>query len=137
MKEIDLVKKIMVKASKLGLRLFRNNTGTGWTGKKMTVSKPTQVLITPQDIVLRNFRPLHTGLCKGSSDTIGWAPVTITQDMVGKKVAVFIGWEFKTSRGRATEIQKHFVNKVNEDGGFGIISYGEDQAFEVLERFNV
>ena len=137
MKEIDLVKKIMVKASKLGLRLFRNNTGTGWTGKKMTVSKPTQVLITPQDIVLRNFRPLHTGLCKGSSDTIGWAPVTITEDMVGKRVAVFLGWEFKTLKGRASEFQKNFIDKVNEDGGIGVITYGEDQALDFLEKFDV
>ena len=134
MKESELGKKIMVYASRLGLRLFRNNTGTGWTGKRIRVSKPQNILITPDDVLIKNARPLHAGLCVGSSDYIGWRSIKIAPHHVGMQLAVFVGWEVKTSKGRATQDQLNFRDTLSRSGGEGIITYGEAGASAEFER---
>lgn len=60
-----------------------------------------------------------------SSDLIGFMPITITPEMVGKKVAVFIAAEVKKSNWKfnATDrelAQKKFLDVVNINGGLGI-----------------
>jgi len=69
-------------------------------------------------------RVVKTGLCKGSSDLIGYKAITITPNMVGKKIAVFTAIEVKESEWKEThkfteteEGQKRFINSVREDGG--------------------
>ena len=94
-------------------RLFRNNVGQAWVGSIASKSL--------NRITLENFRPLHAGLCVGSSDLIGWTTVEITPDMVGKYVAVFTAVEVKTGRVPATEAQKNFVEQVNKAGGIAEI----------------
>jgi len=65
--ETNLMRQIMLAVSKLkNVRIFRNNTGFDATNK------------------------VRYGLVVGSSDLIGWQTVTITPDMVGKQVAVFV-----------------------------------------------
>ena len=66
--------------------LWRNNVGMGWAGKSKKVGN-TRVIFDPQ--------VLHAGLCKGSSDLIGIRRVTITQEMVGTEVGVFMAVEIK------------------------------------------
>jgi len=124
MTEKSLLNEIMISASKFGNRLFRNNIGLGWvgTGKPVRTCKPSHVLIYPGDIVLRKARPLHSGLCKGSSDLIGWTKVKITQDMVGKDVAMFTGVEIKIGKDKESKIQQAFKSTVNKSGGLAIIA---------------
>jgi acyl-CoA-binding protein len=57
-----------------------------------------------------------------SSDLIGIRKVTITPDMVGKKIGVFVarevkreGWKYKGTE--AEEAQKRYIDLVNEMGG--------------------
>ena len=100
------------------VRMFRNNVGTGWTGQ--VVSKELGA------IVLQNARPLHAGLCVGSSDLIGWKTVTITPDMVGQQVAVFVAAEVKTATGRLTGEQQNFLNKVRDAGGLAVVIRSEN-----------
>lgn len=82
-------------------RMFRNNNGVAEffdkKGKKMVV---------------------RYGLGVGTSDLIGWTPVTITKDMVGKQVAVFTALEGKRGRGRLTKAQEAFIDLVHRVGGF-------------------
>lgn len=120
MQESNLTKSILLKiGSTPGLRVFRNNTGTAWAGKVIKKSK--------NFITLEDPRPFHAGLCNGSSDYIGWKTVEITPDMVGKKLAVFVGLEFKTNSGRASKDQINFIKQVREAGGFaGIVKKSED-----------
>ena len=77
-------------------RLFRNNTGT---------------------LRDQNGRPVQFGLCKGSADLIGWKRVTITPDMVGTTVAVFVSIEVKTATGRLRPEQQQWLDAVQAAGG--------------------
>lgn len=107
--ETSLMRQIMLAVSKLmGVRIFRNNTGFDATNK------------------------VRYGLIQGSSDLIGWKSVTVTPDMVGKKVAIFVALEVKTIKGRATEEQKNFIAVVNAAGGKAEIVKSVTDAIRVL-----
>jgi hypothetical protein len=108
--------------------LFRNNTGMAWTGEV--------VRRTPNTITLQNPRPLHAGLCKGSSDLIGWRRLVITPEMVGLTVAQFLALEVKTDRGRATEEQRNFLRVVAESGGAGAVVRSVAEAVACVDGFN-
>ena len=107
-KEKSVINDILLKHHSFG-RLFRNNTGLGWVGK---------VFKKGQDVFIKNARPLRAGLCKGSSDIIGFTCVNISQEMVGKNVAIFTAIEVKTS-GKKTKEQKAFLEMVRKLGGIG------------------
>ncbi len=135
MSEIKIVKEAMVAFSKMGFRLFRANAGMGWTGKLVRVTKPTKVTLMPGDIILRKARPFH-GLPTGFADTFGWKPVTITQHMVGKTLAIFTAIEFK-DKGKATEGQDNFINTVKGAGGFAILARSVGEAISVGDDLDV
>lgn len=118
----------MLAISKLGGRIFRNNVGTGWTG---LIQRHTD-----GSIRIHDPRPIHAGLCKGSSDLIGWQKVTITPDMVGKNVAIFLAVEVKAEKGRASEDQLKFIERVNQDGGIGIIARSVADYESAIEKFS-
>lgn len=116
----------MLKLSALGnVRLFRNNTGMGWTGKKVVRRKDHLIIFEP--------RPLHAGLIVGSSDLIGYTTVTITPDMVGTKLSVFTAIEVKSDTGRATDEQKRFIDNVKKAGGFAGVARTPDEALKIIE----
>lgn len=127
MSEKKIINDILIEVSKRGWRLFRNNTGQGWAGKMFRSPMPTSIRLDPSDVVVRNAFPLQAGLCKGSSDLIGWKAVTITPDMVGKTVAIFTAIEVKYGSTRTTEEQQNFVDQVTRSGGIGKIVYGVDE----------
>lgn len=105
-------------------RLFRNNVALAWVGER--------VRHEPDLLVLRNPRPLHAGLCVGSSDLIGWRTVTITPEMVGQRVAVFTAIESKSLRGRAKEEQENFIGAVRRAGGIAGIARTVEEAQKIL-----
>lgn len=86
-----------------------------------------------RQLVLLNPRPFHAGLIKGSSDLIGWNSITITEDMVGKRVAVFTAVEIKTGSVKTTAEQKIFIDNVNKAGGIAGIVYDEKQAINLIK----
>lgn len=135
MSELDRMKEIQLAAGTLGVRLFRNNVGVGWVGKSFRPVSTQTVTISKNDVVIYWARPLHAGLCKGSSDTIGYLPVTITQEMVGKTVAVFVACETKSKRGKSTEEQERFVKSVSDCGGIGIIAKTVQQVVSAIREF--
>lgn len=121
--ENALLKKFLLEYSKLGSRIFRNNVGMGWTGKTDGPVKETKrAILKSGDIVLRNARPFHAGFPRGSSDLVGWTQVTVTPDMVGRKLAIFTAIEAKTKNVSATPEQKNFIRTVKESGGIGVIA---------------
>ena len=93
-------------------KIFRNNTGR----------------------IKQGGRVIHFGLCRGSSDLIGWTPVEITPDMVGQTVAVFTAIEVKTPKGRASKEQKNFIEQVQNAGGMAGIARSAEDAVNIVIR---
>jgi len=93
------------------IRLFRNNTGA---------------------LLDIKGRLVKFGLCKGSSDLIGFKTITITPDMVGKEVAIFSAIEVK-DKGKATDEQKKFIDIIQNAGGIAGVAKNVNEAKKILE----
>ena len=76
-------------------------------------------------------RLVRYGLCPGSSDLIGLRQVTITPDMVGQRLAVFVAIEVK-DRGRLTEQQQAFITMVQQAGGMAGVARSVEDARRIL-----
>lgn len=98
------------------VRLFRNSVGVGFVGRP------------------GHLTPITFGLHKGSGDLIGWRQVTITPDMVGRKVAQFVSIEVKRPGGRIHDHQRNWRFQVHDSGGFALITDNPDTARTLLER---
>lgn len=130
----DLVKETILEASKLGSRLFRNNVGLGWIGHPVIhVTKPIKLNLKPGDCVVRNARALHAGICEGSSDAIGFTPVLITQEMVGKTLPIFTAVESKTGKGKLSKIQSDFIDMVLAFGGIAGVARSREDLRDLIK----
>ena len=106
--------------------LFRNHVGAGVMGK---IIKPKGRTFW----IVENPRYCRFGLIEGSSDLIGWTPVRITADMVGKTVAVFTAVETKTKYKKATTEQENFIHEVNRAGGRAGVAREPHHIHDILE----
>lgn len=100
MSEAKYMNQIQLAAARAGTVLYRNNVGMA------------------QDA---SGRWVKFGLATGSADLIGWTPVTITQEHVGKTLAVFTSVECK---GRSTPVRPEQIkwrDAVERDGGIARI----------------
>ena len=107
------------------VRLWRNNVGTGWAGQATKVTPGNLRAVTqalrPGDVVIRQGRPLHAGLCVGSSDLIGYRQVD--------GVAQIVALEVKSATGRPTAQQVQFLEHIGAVGGCaGIVRSVDDAA---------
>lgn len=95
MSEQALQQRIRLALSRGPVRLWRNNVGA-----------------------LRDERGqlVRYGLCRGSSDLIGLASVTVTPEMVGQQLAVFVAIEVKGAGGKPTAEQVAFLAQVERFG---------------------
>ena len=92
-------------------RLFRNNTGT---------------------LRDQHGRPVSFGLCKGSADLIGYRTITITPDMVGQQVAVFLSIEVKTPTGCIRPEQQAWLETVQAAGGIAGVARSVEDALRIM-----
>lgn len=104
---------IRIEASKAGAKLFRNQNGAYKTA---------------------DGRFIRSGMGNGTADLIGWQSVTVTPDMVGKKIAVFCAVEVKKPKGRRTEEQIRFINVVKNDGGRAGFAESVKQAMGIVNN---
>lgn len=125
MSESNIQREIMLALSAGGVTIWRNNTAMAWVGE---VSRRRDGAI-----LISGPRPLHAGLCKGSSDLIGLRSVTITPDMVGSKIAQFVAIEVKDERGRVTKEQRNFLDHVQEAGGLAGVARCPDDALAITK----
>jgi hypothetical protein len=109
--EQQIQQHIRISCSNGDTRLFRNNTGT---------------------LKDANGRPVQFGLCKGSADLIGWRTVTITPEMVGSTVAVFLSIEVKTATGRLRPEQQQWLDAVQAAGGIAGVARSVSDAQALL-----
>lgn len=126
MKETTIQKKIMLALSRIGTTIFRNNVGTAWVGESKRA-------LDGSGVFLKNPRPLHAGLCKGSSDLIGWTTIEID----GKKVAVFTAIENKTKSGRVSPEQANFIENVKRSGGIAGVARTDNEAVDIIKKWMI
>ena len=118
--EAPVVKRVLLKASELGLRLFRNNRGLFYT--------------------LDKKRKVRAGLeAEGSSDLIGIKTITITPEMVGKEIGVFLAVEVKKPSWKKVsttteENQQNFINQVIKRGGMGFFINNHEDLEEKIRK---
>lgn len=127
----DLTNELRKRASELGARLFRQNTGMGWIGKAERGYPGKVVKLGPNDVVIRNARPFHAGF-DGLSDLGGWTPITITANMVGSTFAQYAQVEVKFGKDRATKEQLSWIDAVNAAGGRAGVARNETDLSEIL-----
>jgi hypothetical protein len=112
------------------VRLWRHNVGTGWAGQATRVTAGNLQAIAhtlrPGDVVVRNGRPLHAGLCVGSSDLIGYRRVN--------GLAQFVALEVKSERGRPTPEQTRFLDHISSAGGCAAVIRSVEDAHSVLRQ---
>jgi VRR-NUC domain len=110
--ESALLSRLLVHASRLGARLWRNNCGQ------------------LQD---RAGRWVRYGVANpGGADLIGYLPVTITSAHVGQTFAVFVAIEAKTSTGRLSPEQSHFLTVVQRAGGVAGVARADEDAMLIF-----
>ncbi len=97
--ELDIMRLIQAQATTDGHRLFRNNVAKAWVG--IYAGRTADGTVT-----LKNARPLHAGLCVGSSDLIGFTAK-------GRFLAV----ECKSAVGRPSPEQTNFIETVRKFNG--------------------
>ena len=128
--EHQIQQRILLAHGSGDVRLWRNNVGTGWAGQATRVTAGNLHAIAhsirPGDVIIRNGRPLHAGLCVGSSDLIGYRRIN--------GVAQFVALEVKTATGRATPEQTRFLDHINTAGGCGAVVRSVADADAVLRN---
>ncbi len=113
MSEQRIQQEIRLAVSHGDTKLFRNNTGT---------------------LRDQHGRPVQFGLCKGSADLIGWRTVTVTPEMVGTQVAVFLSIEVKTPTGRLRPEQQQWLDAVQAAGGIAGVARSVEDAQRLTMR---
>lgn len=130
--EGNIIKQVQIQATAKGWRLFRNSVGQGWQGKKASVIGRDGEIVQ-----LSGARRVKFGLALGSSDLVGWRPVVITPDMVGKTVAQFVSVECKTREySKTTPDQDNWLDQVAESGGAAYIARpdGDGISLDQIEK---
>jgi len=82
----------------------------------------------------RTGRLVTFGLPRGSADLIGWRTVTITQAMVGTRLAIFTSIEVKTPTGRIRPEQQAWLEAVLHAGGIAGIARSVTDAQALLSN---
>jgi hypothetical protein len=82
----------------------------------------------------RTGRLVTFGLARGSADLIGWRTVTITQAMVGTRLAVFTSIEVKTATGGLRPEQQQWIHAVTQAGGIAGIARSVTDAQALLSN---
>ena len=96
------------------LQLWRNNVGAAKLGRRW----------------------VRFGLCKGSSDLIGFTEVRITPGMVGKTVAVFTACEVKKDeQAKTSPEQDDFGAKVEKAGGIFVVATTPDAVHLSIKKY--
>ena len=129
MSEHVIQQQILLAHGSGSVRLWRNNVGTGWAGQATKVTggnlRAVSQALRPGDVVIRQGRPLHAGLCVGSSDLIGYRQVD--------GIAQFVALEVKSATGRATKEQVQFLDHIQAAGGLAGIARSVEDAAAILQ----
>lgn len=105
-------------SARLNGRLLRNNNGIAkHKGQDGKVHK------------------VRYGLGKGTSDQVGWTPVVVTPDMVGRTVAVFTAVEEKSANDQLKQNQCDFLSLVEASGGIAVLCRQPEDLLRAVEKW--
>lgn len=124
----------MLAVSEAGGVAFRQNVGLGWQGDVTRIKTASVVKLYPGDLVIRNARPLHAGLIKGSSDLIGWRSIPVSSLPPDSVVAQFVAVEVKTNTGESSPEQRHFVKMVQQAGGLAGVARSSEDVYRMFSH---
>jgi hypothetical protein len=116
-KESESTDNILNAIASTGVKLFRVQSGQWWA-----CTHPGGQLYRMK------------GATAGTSDFCGWRKVRITQDMVGRDMAQFVGLEMKTATGNERESQERFRTVLTNDGGVCGVCRTPDDALKLLKE---
>jgi len=134
-KETNISTRMSLMASTVGTVLFRNNVGNGLVISGKNSNKVIEACIKLVEKAGCFAYRLAFGFGVGSSDKIGYTPIVITQEMVGKKIAVFTAVEVKTKTGVVSDKQKDFLGQVKYAGGIAILYRDGDDIIKKLKGY--
>ena len=120
-------------------RLFRINSGKAWVchGEVGHLRDGSVVLPPGSRPVPLGFAYPNGDAVSGTPDLVGWTPVTITPDMVGRTLPVFTGVEVKASKGgRKRDAQINFVEQLLKSGGIAGFANSTDRAHEIIDAWH-
>jgi hypothetical protein len=132
--EADLMRLMMVEASTLGARLWRNNVGQGLTVRGQSPQHREQIIKACQELAVKlggSAARIQYGLAHGSGDLVGFVQHTVTPADVGRQIPVFAAPEVKTKTGRSSPEQLAWARFINSSGG----AAGELRSIEELREF--
>lgn len=115
MTESNILRSVLLAASRFAT-VFRNNCGVAWSQRD------------------NRAVPVRFGLTPGSSDVIGWTPITIMPEHTGQTVAIFTAIECKSATGRATTQQSNFLQAVANAGGISILARSDSDVTGILSE---
>ena len=107
--------------------MFRNAVGYGIATNPKAIHK-----LKNRGYLVDKGTPIRFGLIAGSSDMIGFEPVVITQDMVGKKIAIFQSIEIKTEHDKLSKDQRKWNKAVMDAGGIIEVWHDKGGVVEIL-----
>lgn len=102
MSEHAIQNEIWNSLAKPACRTFRANVGQAWTGSEC-------IKLANGDMLIKNPRLFKTGLPTGFSDLFGLVQHTVTEEDVGKALALFYAIEVKAPKGKLSEQQERFL----------------------------
>lgn len=107
--------------------LFRCNTGKAWVSgmgpKGVKRFQDGTVNITAARPIAMGLGYMDGQPVVGTADLLGWTPITITQEMVGRTVAVYTEVECKRSKGgRLSPDQAKRGKLLSESGAIYVVS---------------
>lgn len=119
-KHDNIIDKIIMMLSGRGWCLWRLDQGGAWVGAGRKFTEKKTITVNRGDVIVKGGRFLHFGIQAGKGlaapDMLGYQIVTITEDMVGKNVPVFLLADVKTGTDGLTKEQKLFMEKARTDG---------------------
>jgi hypothetical protein len=112
-----------------------NDAIAEWTAlhPEMVLGRNKRRLATPPGM----RAPIMLGwLVEGSADWIGYRSITITPEMVGKRIALFLAIEAKRPNGGVlSKEQEQFLNALKDAGGCCGVATCAETAESILTRW--
>lgn len=127
MSEKSISNHIKLEASKHGVSIFNNPVGLAWVGRFLRNNKDGT-------ITLSGASRVGFGLMPGSADLIGYYPVKITQEHVGKTLGIFVSFEVKRPGNRPTDAQITWHQNAKAAGCIAEVLTAPEQVLPALEK---